>query len=112
MAKKLTVVTQELGKQLVVSKSHKKVLSISGNTAEGVVGGGVLFTTTTTTGEAKVQGDDKMVAHQITQNKSAKDTKMGTKEETNNATWTNGIDHSAIIGDPTLEKSLFSFFSA
>ena len=51
-----------------------------------------------------------MVANQITQDKTTKDTKLGTKEETDKAIGTNRGDHSAIIGDTTLEKSLFSLF--
>ena len=107
--KKLTVVTQELGKQILASKSHRKALLISGNTSKGAGKGGVLFNNTTI-GDAKVQGGNEIVAHQITHDKTAKDTKMGTEEEINNATGTNEGDHSVIIGDPTLDKSLFSLF--
>jgi len=79
MAKKLTVVTQALGKQLLASKSRRSTLSVGGSTVEEADDSGVLFDNTTT-GDANT-----MVPHQITQNETNKDTKMETFKKTDNA---------------------------
>ena len=92
----------------MASKRHRKAIFVGGNTVKGAGKGEVLFDTTTT-GDAKAQGD-KMVAYQITQDKTAEDTE--TEKPKKKLTTPPGPMKAtiALLLETQLRKNPFSLF--